>query len=159
MQTGSATLTTEKDQSIPDLVQTAWRTEGRIKALEITSAPTMTDLRDVRIQVQELTTELHEMKVEVMALVQEQRGLVIDFRSQGFELRHMKTEIHALTHEQRRMNAEIQGMNAEIQGMNAEIQGMKGELGRHSVILNALVDHFGLTIPTTASETSPQDEG
>jgi len=152
MQTGSATLTTEKDQSIPDLVQTAWRTEGRIKALEITSAPTMTDLRDVRIQVQELTTELHEMKVEVMALVQEQRGLVIDFRSQGFELRHMKTEIHALTHEQRRMNAEIQGMNAEI-------QGMKGELGRHSVILNALVDHFGLTIPTTASETSPQDEG
>jgi chromosome segregation ATPase len=150
------TLTEEKEQSTPDLVQTAWRTEERLRSVEAFTAPNSTDLQAARFKIDEMVTELHDVKVEVMALTQEHRSLALEVRAQGFDLRHMKTEIHALTHGQRRMGAEITEMKSEITGMKGEITGMKGELALVKVSLGVHVDHFGLTVPALRGDADPQ---
>jgi len=142
----SPTLTATPEQPLPDLVHAAWQTEGRIQQIETSLSPTMNDLRDVRIQVQEIAAELHDTKVEVQAVAHMQRGMDIELHTIAIDQRHMKTEIHAMAHDQRRMKTEILAIAAEQR--------------KHSVILDALVDHFGVAIPTdeVATDTAAKDE-
>jgi septal ring factor EnvC (AmiA/AmiB activator) len=140
----SPTLTTPQEQSVPDLVQTAWRTEGRIKSLEIGLAPSMVDLRDMRKEIKEIATELHETRIEVLAFAHEQHESQQDVRILGFDLRHVKTEVHALTHEQRRLHTKVDAVDAKVDGVE--------------VILGAIVNHFGIAVPNPNPNPDPDPQ-
>jgi chromosome segregation ATPase len=126
------------EREIPDLVQTAWKTEKRIRSLEVSLSPTMNDLHEVRLDVKGIATDLTIVKIAVSSLWQDVEVLKTDVGFLKTDLNDLKTEVHAITHEQRRMNAEIETINGKLE-----------KLDRHSVILDALVDHFGLTIPAS----------
>lgn len=124
--------TITQEQSIPDLVQTAWRTEGRFRELEVSAGPTMVDVRDVRIKVDEIAAELHDTKLQVLAVARQQNTILMEVGRQGLAQGHMQAELHGVMNDQREMKVTLSEMK---------------------VILNLLVDHFGLVIP--APEAGP----
>ena len=89
--------------------------------IEDSTAPILTAVQGVRLEVKEMRSEMQEMHVEICTELQ---GIRADMQGMRVDMQSMHTDMQGIRTDIQSMHADIQGMRTDMREMHFEIKEM-----------------------------------